>query len=936
MYGNGKTVSFRRALVVVSLFWLPLGLTTPAASQGSSTLTTIDVPGAGTGAQQGTAVTAVDAVGDIAGVYIDTTSVMHCFVRPAGGSISNCDVSGAGSSSGEGTIPTTINTSGVVAGSYIDGSQISHGFVRAVNGTIIKFDAPAASQSKNRGTTVLSINDSGVIIGTYTTGNYSTTSVYGGFMRSADGTTFTPINDPSAGTGEGTNSKKQGTTPVAMNASGVITGYYIDSSTVQHGFVRSASGAYTPIDPTGVGTCVNHNNGSNFGGTFASGIDAAGDVAGTYLDTSCAQHGFIRSVNGTITSFDVPGADINPCTTGGGSGEKICGTFFVVSDAVGDLTGSYVDTNGTIHGFLRTAETGIFTSFDDPNAYASGALNGTLGIAINSQTGGIEIAGSYLDANSVFHGFIYMPALTATTTMLTPVPAPNPSIYQEPVTLTATVSSSGSAPPNGENVTFLSGTTILGTAELTSGTASLTTTALPTGTDSITAAYSGDTDFSGSTSSPVSEAVEKAKSYAKLTSSVNPSTFGQSAILTATVTGQFGGTATGTVTFSNGSTSLGTASLSGNSAGLTTTALPVGTDSITAVYSGDPNFAGSTSNAVTQVVNTPPSAATPTFSVPAGTYTAAQSVTVSDATVGATLYYTTNGTTPTTSSTKYTGAITVSSSETLEAIATASGYSNSAAATAAYVINIPANPMPVMSSMSPAFTSAGGTAFTLTITGSGFAASSTAYWGTSALASQYVSATQLTAQITAAEIANTGITTITVRNPTPGGGTSNSLQFEVDTAGSGTSTTPTFTSLTATVAAGSTASYPVTAPTGVTIDSITCLNLPAGATCSYSSSSNAVTIATSATTPTGTYQVTVVFTEAVPGAATAGILLPILLLPLLVLRRKLAARGIWLSACVGLLLLVATTFSTSCGGAGSKANQTHQATSSGVVSLIVK
>ena len=66
MYGNGKTVSFRRALVVVSLFWLPLGLTTPAASQGSSTLTTIDVPGAGTGAQQGTAVTAVDAVGDIA------------------------------------------------------------------------------------------------------------------------------------------------------------------------------------------------------------------------------------------------------------------------------------------------------------------------------------------------------------------------------------------------------------------------------------------------------------------------------------------------------------------------------------------------------------------------------------------------------------------------------------------------------------------------------------------------------------------------------------------------------------------------------------------------------------------------------------------------------------------------------------------------------
>ena len=847
MYGNGKTVSFRRALVVVSLFSLPLSLTTPAASQGS-TITTIDVQGAGTGAQQGTAVTAVDAAGDIAGVYIDTNSVMHCFVRPAGGSISNCDVSGAGSSLGEGTIPTTINTSGVVAGSFIDGSQISHGFVRAVNGTITPFDAPDASKTKNRGTTVLSINDSGVIIGTYTTGSYSTSSVYGGFIRAADGT-FTDFEAPNAGTGEGTNSKKQGTTPVAINASGAIAGYYIDSNTVQHGFLRSASGTYTPIDPAGVGTCVNQSNGSNFGGTTATGIDAAGDVAGTYLDTSCVQHGFIRSANGTIASFNAPGAETNPCTTGGGSGEKICGTFLVVSDAVGDLTGGYVDPNGTIHGFLRPAQTGIATSFDDPNASASGALNGTLGIALSSQTSGIEIAGGYIDANSVFHGFIYMPALTATTTTLTPVPTPNPSVYGQPVTLSATVTSTGGAPPNGESVSFMSGTTTLGTAQLSSGAANLTTTDLLVGTDAITAAYGGDTDFAGSTSGSVSEVVGKAKSYATLTSSVNPSTFGQSVTLTTTVTGQFGGTVTGTVTFSSGSTSLGSASLSGNSAGLTTTTLPVGTDSITAVYSGDSNFAGSTSDAVTQVVNTPPLAATPTFSVPAGTYTTAQTVTVSDATAGATVYYTTNGTTPTTSSTKYTGAITISSSETLEAIATASGYSNSAVATAAYLINIPANPAPVTSSMSPAFTSAGGVAFTLTITGSGFTASSTAYWGTSALATQYGSATQLTAQVTAAEIANAGITAITVQTPTPGGGTSNPLQFEVDTAGSGSSTTPTFTSLTATIAAGSTASYPVTEPAGVTIDSITCLNLPAGATCSYSSSSNAVTIATSATTP---------------------------------------------------------------------------------------
>jgi len=77
---------------------------------------------------------------------------------------------------------------------------------------------------------------------------------------------------------------------------------------------------------------------------------------------------------------------------------------------------------------------------------------------------------------------------------------------------------------------------------------------------------------------------------------------------------------------------------------------------------------------------------TPVFSPVAGTYSSAQSVTITDSTPGATIYYTTNGTTPTTLSTKYTGAITVSSSETIEAIALASEYGNSAVASAAYTI----------------------------------------------------------------------------------------------------------------------------------------------------------------------------------------------------------------------------------------------------------
>jgi hypothetical protein len=82
-----------------------------------------------------------------------------------------------------------------------------------------------------------------------------------------------------------------------------------------------------------------------------------------------------------------------------------------------------------------------------------------------------------------------------------------------------------------------------------------------------------------------------------------------------------------------------------------------------------------------------PTAATPTFSLAAGTYTSAQSVKIADTTSGATIYYTTDGTTPTTSSTKYTAAIAVSATETIEAIAVASGYNNSAVASATYTIS---------------------------------------------------------------------------------------------------------------------------------------------------------------------------------------------------------------------------------------------------------
>jgi mannan endo-1,4-beta-mannosidase len=83
------------------------------------------------------------------------------------------------------------------------------------------------------------------------------------------------------------------------------------------------------------------------------------------------------------------------------------------------------------------------------------------------------------------------------------------------------------------------------------------------------------------------------------------------------------------------------------------------------------------------------SVATPTFNPPTGTYTAPQSVTISTATTGSTIYYTTNGTAPTTSSPVYSSPISISTTTTIRAIATKSGLENSSEGSATFTIAAP-------------------------------------------------------------------------------------------------------------------------------------------------------------------------------------------------------------------------------------------------------
>jgi hypothetical protein len=168
------------------------------------------------------------------------------------------------------------------------------------------------------------------------------------------------------------------------------------------------------------------------------------------------------------------------------------------------------------------------------------------------------------------------------------------------VTFTATVTWTYGTVPDGETVTFFDGTTTIGTGTTTSGVAKLTTSSLTVATHTIKATYPGDSEFKPS-SGTVKQVLDKYPTTTTLTSSLNPSQFGQAVTFTAQVTST-GPAPTGAVKFLDGTTGIGQATPSGGVAKLTKSKLAVGTHSITAHYSGDANSAPSTSPVLNQVV----------------------------------------------------------------------------------------------------------------------------------------------------------------------------------------------------------------------------------------------------------------------------------------------------------------------------------------------
>jgi uncharacterized protein (TIGR03437 family) len=388
------------------------------------------------------------------------------------------------------------------------------------------------------------------------------------------GGTFAPVSFPGQGY----------TTPNGINSSGTIAGHSGNyGQSTQHGFL-DAGGAFSTIDFPGATS------------SLATGLNDSGQIVGYYYDGSGNLHGFL-DVAGIFTSIDFPGATSTRAYGINSSGEIVGtysdpfrdhgfaynnGTFYSLDfPGSSDTNANAIDTSGIIagnyslpgstYGFIYS--NGVFSKVQFPGS-------------VSTIVWGINDSGQIVGTSGLA-GFSATPVAVPQTIMFSALS--NLTLGFGTFTLTATASS-------GLTVTFASNFPSVCTVS------AMTVTLVAAGSCSVTASQSGNPFYSAATPVTQTFAVAQIISATSLTSSASYSTVGHSITLTATLSPS---TATGFVTFKDGTITLGTAILTGGTATLTLSTLTAGSHSLTAVYGGDTNDAGSISSVLTQTVNQP-------------------------------------------------------------------------------------------------------------------------------------------------------------------------------------------------------------------------------------------------------------------------------------------------------------------------------------------
>ena len=373
----------------------------------------------------------------------------------------------------------------------------------------------------------------------------------------------------------------------------------------------SPSGTVTFLDGTttlGTGTL------SSGTATFTTSALAVGSHSIT------ASYGGDASFNGSTSA--VLTQTVNPVT-----GVTIATTIRDSTNAAvtSIVLGATVHDSATLTGQTATAGGSVSYSFWNTGTCsgtrtAAGTVTVTNGVVPNSNTITPTAASSF-SFNATYSGDANnnratsgceLLTVTRASTTTTVVSSANPSVFGQSVTFTATVTGSTTVATLTGTVTFLDGTTTLGTGTVSGGIATFATSTLAVGSHSITASYGGDTNFTGSTSVPLTQTVGPAAAVT-ISTIINDSTntpassivIGAAVHDTATLSGVTA-TAGGTVTyqFFTGSSCSGTGTTVGTPVTVTNGIVPgsapqifnnAGSFSWNAVYSGDSNNSAATS-----------------------------------------------------------------------------------------------------------------------------------------------------------------------------------------------------------------------------------------------------------------------------------------------------------------------------------------------------
>ncbi|MES2390975.1 MAG: Ig-like domain repeat protein [Acidobacteriota bacterium] len=229
---------------------------------------------------------------------------------------------------------------------------------------------------------------------------------------------------------------------------------------------------------------------------------------------------------------------------------------------------------------------------------AAGPLNGTVSLADNA----LNVTGAQQVVHVRNNAFATQPVNTTTTVTVTTPSYGKTQVAAQIAPVTGTLIASGTVVFSIDNVAQ-SAVAVGGTGAATLPAA--TAVAIGAGTHTISAAYTSNSSKLAGSSGSTSATISVASTTLNVSASLSVVAQGAPITLTATANTLVPEAPTGQVTFLANNVAVGTATLAGGVATLVTTVLPAGTDAITAVYSGDTNFTGSSATAVTVTVIVP-------------------------------------------------------------------------------------------------------------------------------------------------------------------------------------------------------------------------------------------------------------------------------------------------------------------------------------------